>query len=286
MSSKYKNFLISNYVIIAFLILIVLVVNYILLSKIEFNQNTFVPITLCLIFGGLILYKFLSHSIFQEFFQSDREIDEMIKKTLHELNTPIATIQMNSKLLEKNITNEKGIQRLKRIHQASNNLLKLYEHMEYEITSKIDKVQYETFNMKDIIENSILKFDDIKGNISIIDKTNPSYISCDKFGFEIVCDNLISNAIKYNRPNGSITITNKHNILSIKDTGFGIETNNILKVYDKYYQEDCNQSGIGLGLNIIKKYCDDHKIRIKIDSKENIGTTFLLDFHKVSSKLD
>jgi signal transduction histidine kinase len=131
--------------------------NYLLLTQIGFNQEIFIPFTLFLIFGGLLLYKFLSRSIFDEIFKSDKEIDDMVKKTLHELNTPVATIQMNNKLLEKNISNEKDIKRLKRIDEACNNLLKLYEHMEYEITAKIDKIEIETFDIKEVIENSIKK---------------------------------------------------------------------------------------------------------------------------------
>jgi signal transduction histidine kinase len=255
--------------------------NYLLLTQIGFNQEIFIPFTLFLIFGGLLLYKFLSRSIFDEIFKSDKEIDDMVKKTLHELNTPVATIQMNNKLLEKNISNEKDIKRLKRIDEACNNLLKLYEHMEYEITAKIDKIEIETFDIKEVIENSIKKFDDIKKDITILNKLESNYITCDKYGFEIVCDNLISNAIKYNKPNGSITISNKNNILNITDTGHGIETENIMKIYDKYYQENIEQQGIGLGLNIVKEYCDKHKIGIKIDSKENVGSTFFLDLQEL-----
>jgi signal transduction histidine kinase len=257
------------------------------MSEIGFNQEVFIPFTLFLIFGGLLLYKFLSRSIFDEIFKSDKEIDDMVKKTLHELNTPVATIQMNNKLLSKNIQNDemkwnsasrhKDIKRLKRIDEACNNLLKLYEHMEYEITSKIDKIELETFDIQDVIKNSISKFDDIKKDITIINNIQSLNITCDKYGFEIVCDNLISNAIKYNKENGNITISNQDNILSISDTGCGIDTENIFKIYDKYYQENIEQQGIGLGLNIVKEYCDKHKIGIKIDSRENEGTTFLLD---------
>ena len=140
LTSKYKNFLISNYIIVGFIILITLATNYLFLVNFGFSQSLFFPITFFLVFGGLFLYKYLSNSLFDELFKSDGQIDDMIKKTLHELNTPVATIKMNKKMLEKNLLNEKDIKRLQRIEESCDNLLSLYQHMEYEISAKIDKI--------------------------------------------------------------------------------------------------------------------------------------------------
>jgi two-component system OmpR family sensor kinase len=215
-------------------------------------------------------------------FKSDKELDDMIKKTLHELNTPIATIQMNSNLLSKTTHDEKSLQRLERINQSCHNLLELYDHMEYNINSKIDNVQTSTFDLKDEVTRSCKKFDDIKGKIIIENYVSSTNITTDKFGFAIVLDNLIANAIKYNKEDGFIKISNENNILKIQDSGVGIDTKNIMKVFDKYYQEDYEHVGIGLGLNIVKEFCDTHKIDIKIDSKENVGTTFSLNYSKLT----
>ncbi|MCK5294946.1 MAG: HAMP domain-containing histidine kinase [Arcobacteraceae bacterium] len=281
MNSKYKNFLISNYIIVAFIILISLTLNYILISQNLFSQETFFPITILVMISGLLLYKYLSQTIFDELFKSDKSIDDMVKKTLHEINTPVATIQMNIKMLEKNIQNKKDKKRLERINCSCTNLLNLYEHMEYEISSKIDSVQLISFDIKEIIDKSILKVQDIKQNITIQNNINSEMINSDIYGFEIMIDNLLSNAIKYNKKDGIIKLSNINHILNIEDSGYGIETKNIYKIYDKYYQEDIHHKGIGLGLNIVKEYCDRYKITIKIDSKENLGTTFKLDYKNI-----
>jgi len=281
LTSKYKNFLISNYIIVGFIILVTLFLNYFLMIEFGFNQTIFFPITLVLVFSGLLLYKYLSTNLFDELFKSDKQIDDMIKKTLHELNTPVATIKMNSKMLQKNLTNEKELKRLQRIDESCENLLGLYQHMEYEISSKIDKIQLEKFDISEIVAKSIRKVDDIKKEITITNSVTNDFIECDRYGFEVVVDNLLINAIKYNKPSGNIFLSNENHILKIEDSGCGIDTKNIFKIYDKYFQVDVATQGIGLGLSVVKEYCDKYNISLKIDSKEKEGTIFYLSYEKL-----
>lgn len=281
LTSKYKNFLISNYIIVVFIILITLATQYLLLVKVGYSQILFFPITFLLVFGGLLLYKYLSGSIFDELFKSDTQIDDMIKKTLHELNTPVATIKMNKKMLEKNLSNEKDIKRLQRIEESCDNLLSLYQYMEYEISSKIDKIKSQKFDILEVVEKSINKVEDIKQNISIRNNITSDTINGDMYGFLIIIDNLLSNAIKYNKKDGMIILSNENHILKIEDTGCGIDTKNIFKIYDKYFQVDVANQGIGLGLSVVKEYCDKNNITIKIDAKIGVGTIFYLNYEKL-----
>jgi signal transduction histidine kinase len=246
-----------------------------------FSQALFFPITIFLVFGGLFLYKYLSQSIFDELFKSDTQIDDMIKKTLHELNTPVATIKMNKKMLEKNITSEKDIKRLQRIEESCENLLSLYQYMEYEISSKIDKIKSQKFDILEIAIKSISKVEDIKQTITIENNIKSDIVEGDMYGFIVVLDNLLSNAIKYNKQNGKIILSNENHILKVEDTGCGIDTKNIFKIYDKYFQIDIENQGIGLGLSVVKEYCDKNNIIIKIDSQEGMGTTFYLNYEKI-----
>lgn len=278
MNSKYRNFLISNYIIIGFIILISLAINYLLMIQIGFSQTFFFPITIFLVFVGLVLYKYLSHSIFEELFKGDIQIDDMIKKTLHELNTPVATIKMNLKMIEKNIESEKDKKRLQRIEYSCDNLLELYKHMEYEISSKIDKIRYQQFDILTIVQKSIDKVEDLKGGISIVNTAKSDIVNGDMYGFLIVVDNIISNALKYNKKDGKILISNQNHILRVEDTGCGIDTKNIFKIYDKFFQVDIATQGIGLGLSVVKEYCDKNNIVIKIDANIGVGTIFYLNY--------
>ncbi|MEA3498183.1 MAG: HAMP domain-containing sensor histidine kinase [Campylobacterota bacterium] len=284
MNTKYKDFQISNLIVVIFSILIVLVINSFLIEEFGFTKDNFVLITIFLLIVGAFLYYFLSKQLLESLFKSDETIENQIKETLHELNTPVATIQMNTKILQKKEQDEKNIARLSRIEQSCENLLDLYNQMEYGIKEQIDKVHSELFDIDEIIVNSIDKFTDIKKDITIEYNKSTLFINADKKGFLKVIDNLISNAIKYNKPDGKIIINLENHILKVSDTGIGIDTQSLFHIFDKYYQENSLSSGVGLGLNIIKSYCDRYKIDIKIDSKKDEGTTFYLDLKGLVNK--
>ena len=243
-------------IVVVFTILIVLVVYNFITTRFTFNQDNFLPISLFLLILGGVLYYFLSAQLFEPLFKSEENIENQIKETLHELNTPVATIQINSKILQKKETEEKNISRLKRIDNSCDILLNLYNQMEYSIKEQIDSVSIEEFDVDDIIEKSMIKHNDIKGDITITYEKKAFLIVADKNGFERVVDNLISNAIKYNKKTGKIIITLEENTLKVEDTGVGIDTENLFHIFDKYYQENSLSNGIGLGINIIKAYCD------------------------------
>ncbi|MBD3841838.1 MAG: HAMP domain-containing histidine kinase [Campylobacterales bacterium] len=283
MSIKKKDFIFSNSIVVVFTILIVLILNNFLTSKFGFTQESFFPITVLLVAVGIFLYNFLSRQLLEPLFQSEQKIQDKIKQTLHELNTPVATILANTKMIRKKCEEPKNIARIDRIEQSCQNLLELYNQMEYDIKTHIDNVAVETFDISGVILKSIAKFDDIKNGISIDFQPSFFQIVADKNGFERVLDNLISNAIKYNKPNGSIRIYLENNKLFVKDSGIGIDTKDLFSVFDKYFQGDSLNQGVGLGLNIVKSYCDHYKISVQIDSQLDIGTTFVLDLSLIKS---
>ena len=277
MNIKQRDFLISNTIVVVFTVLLTLIIYNFLTVKFGFNQDTFYPITFVLLLFATVFYYLLSKSLLQPLFKSEKEIQNLIKETLHEINTPVATIKMNTKMLQKKEQNPKNLERLERIETSCDNLLNLYNQMEYSLKEKIDSVTVECFDINEIIEKSIEKFKDIKKDIQIIYQPQSLMIETDKNGFERVIDNLISNGIKYNKPNGKINIFVEDNTLKISDTGIGIDTKNLFHVFDKYYQENSLNSGIGLGLNIVKAHCDKYKVDLKIDSTKDVGSIFSLD---------
>jgi signal transduction histidine kinase len=282
LSTRRKDFLVSNIIAVGFTVLITLVLFNMLLGIFEFNQETFYPITFLLLLFGMATYYFITKSLFLDLFKSEKKIDNLIKQTLHELNTPVATIEMNVKMLQKKIPqDEKMLKRLSRIEQSCENLLELYNQMEYSLKEQIETIHNEQFDFATIVQNSCQKFELLAKDIKIENHVNELHVYCDKNGMQRVVDNLLSNAIKYNKPDGKIVLELTNNIFSIQDSGIGIDTKHLFYIFDKYYQEDNTNKGIGLGLNIVKSYCDKYKIDIKIDSQKEIGTTFYLDLKGV-----
>ena len=277
MNSKKREFLISISIIFTFTLIIVLFLNYFFISRFGLNQENFIYVIMPLVLVGLGIFLSFSISVLKPLFKSDEKLELSIKETIHELNIPVSTIKMNTQLLEKTITDEKSLKRLERIKQASNNLLKLYENMEYNIKKEIDKIDKQEIYLDDLVKTCVEKFDDIKKDTKIfLDVPNIRVIT-DINGFEKTIDNLISNAIKYNITNNPIVeIKYKDNIFSVFNTGEKIDTKNLFIVFDKYFQENSSKDGFGLGLSLVKEFCDKNRISINIDTLEN-GNRFNLN---------
>ncbi len=289
MSFKKSEFVFLNTIVYFVITSLILFINFLLIDNfilkpqgIVIDKNSFFHISAFLILIGAIIYFIFINTSFKDMFKSDDKLQKKLKETLHEINTPVATILANTKMLEKNATDEKSLKKINRIKQSCDNLLKLYEDMEYSIKEEIDKIELCQFNLNESIENSIKKFDDIKKDISISSNIDQNInINTDKIGFERMIDNLISNSIKYNKDTGKVAIDYKNNILSIYDTGCGIDTKNLFLIFDEYFQEDQNSSGYGLGLKIVKDFCDKNKIELKISSTPNIETTISLNIKEI-----
>ena len=98
----------------------------------------------------------------------------------------------------------------------------------------------------------------------------------------ILC-NLISNAIKYNRPNGTVSIVLTANpdgslLLSVHDTGIGIPKSDQAHIFDRFYQagNHTHETGTGIGLNMTYEYVRLHGGELTVESTENKGSTFVV----------
>ena len=278
MNSKEKDFLITISVIYSIVTIITLFLNYYLISLFGLNKDNFFLIVIPMVVFSLIVFLSFSKNILKPLLKSDENLQKQLKETIHELNIPVSTIKMNTQMLKKKIDDEKHLKRLSRIESASDDLLKLYENMEYEIKTSIDRVEISQFNLKEIVLNSLEKFNDIKNDIKITTNIPLDVdINTDIKGLQKVVDNLISNAIKYNlQQNGIINISFENEELIFFNTGEKLDTKNLLIVFEKHYQQNPQAKGFGLGLNIVKDFCDKHNILINIDVKEN-GNSFKLN---------
>jgi len=132
---------------------------------------------------------------------------------------------------------------------------------------------------------------DIKLNLDI-EKQLP--IMADAEEMEIIFNNLISNAVKYNKDGGTVNIivrsTPDEIIVKVEDTGFGIEKEDIPKLFQEFSRiknaSTRNISGSGLGLSIVKKLVDLYGGRIDVESVPGQSTTFTLFFPILPSLSD
>lgn len=238
-----------------------------------------------------------------EFVLLNRSIDEMMQKVKdafqiekefianvsHELLTPISILQtrIENLLSSQNLSgeaSEKLVESLNTVSRLTRTIKALL------MISKIENEQYlknENVNIKLLVKEVISEIEErlTEKNIKIHEKIMDDFV----FGpanmsllFTMIF-NLISNAIKYNIENGEIFIEGKKSennyILSVRDSGIGMETGQIEHIFDRFKRFEKNGSeGYGLGLPIVKKIAEFHKIKIEINSAPSKGTDFKLIF--------
>ncbi len=200
--------------------------------------------------------------------------EEFVKDILHDFNTPISSMLINLKLFKREIGNNQKIQRLENNIQS---ILSLQDNLR--IFLKGVPAQSESFSLNELVQNRVnyfkVLYPDVKYEI-VMDKT---MLETNKDAFTRILDNLLSNAGKYNIANGDVKIVLQGSSLTIHDTGKGIKHPS--KVFDRYYKEQ--DRGIGIGLHIVKKLCDELTIPINIQSKEKKGTKIELNLSNVIS---
>lgn len=262
-----KQIWIATFIYILSVIFLAILANILFLS----NIDIYISILFLLLIAFALGYSLNSY-ILSEKFKVDANLLHITKEILHELNIPLSTIQANTTLLRRTLKdNEKGIKRLARIDESSKRLNRLYHELIYSIKKEIHTIEKETFDVKKIVEDRVFFFKQFDRNDFILSLSTLE-ISVDKIGFEKMLDNIITNAMKYSEKEKPIVITLKDTILSIKDSGIGIDEMELIKIYDRYYQSDNHIAGEGIGLSLVKAYCDDENIKIRIQSQKNRGT--------------
>ena len=84
--------------------------------------------------------------------------------------------------------------------------------------------------------------------------------------------------MKYSGDSKIIEIINKENYLLIRDFGIGMSEMELLKIFDTYYQADSQMHGFGIGLSMVKRFCDENSIDLIFDSTLGVGTAVRLQF--------
>ena len=226
----------------------------------------------------------------------DRKNDEIkaefISNASHELKTPITSISGFSELLidsYDSISKEKMENYLNRIHDEALHMKETIDELLY--LSNLDNhsldLSEDVYLDELVMEVYEEYFDKVtKEGLSFTRNVVASKTLGSNNLIKHLIINLIENAIKYNKENGSIDITLEKNeeytILKVSDTGIGIEEKNLDKIFERFYRVDESRSrktgGTGIGLPICKKICAAHNTTISVDSKVGVGTVFTVPF--------
>ena len=242
------------------------------ISKLKMN----IVFIFLLIYSFIAIIGFYLAKLFLKPIKDERiKLNNFIKDTTHELNTPISAILMST---ETTNLNEKQIQR---IRLSAKRISEIYEDLTYVfLQNKQNKNTLEIVNLKNLIIEQLEYFTPLasKKSIDIKLQLEQFEYKINKDDFIRLFNNLISNAIKYNKIAGTIEITLKNNELIIKDTGIGISKDKLKDIYKRYYRATNEQGGFGIGLSIVNQICNNYNIKIEVNSQLKQGTTFTLKF--------
>jgi len=198
--------------------------------------------------------------------------EEFVKDILHDFNTPISSMRINLKLFKREIGENQKIERLENNIET---ILSLQDNLQ--LFLKSIPAQTEEFNLKELLEKRIRYFKILYPDITYSLSLEKTVLRTNKDAIMRIIDNLLSNAGKYNKSNGKVCVYMKERSLYVEDTGKGIKDPS--RIFDRYYKEQ--DRGIGIGLHIVKKLCDELHIAIKVKSKIDEGTAIVLNLDKL-----
>jgi len=215
---------------------------------------------------------------------------DLIAEFVHELRTPLASLSTATYLLLRpEMSEEQRSQIVNNIHNETLRLNSLASSFLDLARLESGRVQFRKsrFSLADLLyevrDVMMTKAQETNIQVRVDVPHDMPILEGDRDKIKQVVLNLTSNAIKYNRPNGSVIITGNFNEVDInivvQDTGLGIPEDSIPHLFQKFYrvkEHENKASGTGLGLSICKQIVQGHNGRIEVKSKMGIGTSFTI----------
>lgn len=215
---------------------------------------------------------------------------EFSANVTHELKSPLTSINGYAELIATGIAKENDIKKFGQIiYKEGNRLLEIIDDILK--ISRLDEQNFERsfeeVDIYDVVSETVEKYDRIAcgKDLTVTNKVKPYKIYTSKSLFYDLVSNLFDNAIKYNKVSGSITVDydlgDNSYFLIIEDTGIGMSQADQKRVFERFYVVDKsrkrNKKSTGLGLSIVKHICSYLSYDIKVESKINEGSKFIIE---------
>ena len=222
----------------------------------------------------LILGYYLGRLFVAPMRESIEMMNDFIQDTTHELNTPISTILTNLELIE-TLHKCNAKEEMQRIEIASKTLSRIYDDLTYLKLNQDYHRDIRPMDISGLLRERIRYFSAaIEAKKIALQKHIEAdvTIKIDRDDAIRLIDNLISNAIKYNKTDGILEIHLDQEELKIKDSGIGIAKKELATIYERFKRANKSEGGFGIGLNIVYQVVQTYGYLITVDSKPGIGT--------------
>ena len=200
----------------------------------------------------------------------------------HELKTPLASMRANIEVLQLEHTPsvDEYEEVIGTVKDGTERLIGLVEGL-LSIHNQIDEIRWQSFGAKAVFAQIMA---DLQAEIAERNLTVSISGDCtlkgDKALLERAFSNLVHNAVRYNVDGGTIAITLADNDITIQDSGVGISSEHLARIFEPFYCVDQSRSkklgGHGLGLSIAKNIFDKHGMEITVSSEIGQGTKILV----------
>jgi len=229
----------------------------------------------------LIVGWYLSHLFFRPLREAIALLDDFIKDTTHELNTPVSAILNNIEMIDAERLDTKTQNKMRRIEIAARTISTIYDDLTYLLLNHRRSEDDDAVNVSALLQERIeyVKLKAQQKHLHVNCRIEPNVmLTCDRVKLARLIDNLISNAIKYNKNGGSITyeLTPRH--LVVEDSGVGIEAEKIDAIFQRYTRANTHEGGFGIGLHIVFKIAKEYGYTIDVTSTPNQGSRFEIIF--------
>ncbi len=228
---------------------------------------------------------------------------EILANVSHDLKTPLTMIKAYASMI-KEISGdnpEKREKHLQVIIDEADRLTGLVNDVlsVSKLQSNMDELKLQVFNLTELVYGIINKFgylQETQGYSFMLDIDSSLYTRADKEKIRQVIYNLLGNAANYTGADKTVYISLKSSMdgkrvrLSVKDTGKGISKDKIDEIWNRFYRVKENHNrpvkGTGLGLNIVKVILENHSFDFGVESEENKGSLFWVDFPCVPAEIN
>lgn len=231
--------------------------------------------------------------------KTDKQKKQFTADVSHELKTPLTSIAGYAELIETGLAREEDIKpfasvirkQALRLVSLSEDIIRLSQMEDTDETHNI------SFASIDLYAKAVECVDSLainakNKNVTLTLEGSECYIRANDSLLEELIYNLVDNAIRYNRENGSVTVSvcplENGGRLTVKDTGIGIKKEYQDRIFERFFRVDKSRSkatgGTGLGLAIVKHIVGLHGAELEIDSEIGIGTTITITFNNLNEK--
>jgi two-component system, OmpR family, manganese sensing sensor histidine kinase len=258
------------------------------INKLDLGLFSGIILTLIISSGGAI---WLTRQAIKPAENSFQQLQQFTADASHELRSPLMAIMSNVGVALKYPQGIRAgdIAKFQSIASATNQMRRLIEDLLWLARNNggADRSRTKVVDLSKILANTIeihkLIADDKQ--IKIKDQiAKDSILLGDDLELQRVFNNLLENAIFYNQIGGSISIEliqeRRFILVTISDTGIGIDTEHLPKIFDRFWRADTSRTqwegGSGLGLAIVKDIITRHQGRIKVTSEKNVGSCFII----------